>query len=405
MPTIEYADGSGRRRQEGQLIQLGNGHSHALSKVLLCTMLMLVGNSKSAELTKSGYGAESTSVSSPSDTLAYPAAHIAEGTPMSSPSTSIRTPVVIISDVADYADDNIAILMLLRSNQIDVRGIITTSGNVCARHGAKVASHLLEAAGATSVRVVRGFPLAWHEKRRKFYEEVERPSWNHSTYVGAFAEPRSNDEKSSEFTPETAAADFVIEQAHAVRGGLSIILLGPATVLAEAITKEPKLPRLLRRVNAIGGAISVAGNVTDHAEFNVWFDPEAMAAILASDVPVTLVPLDATTGVTYDVLPPPRRSEFDFAGNHLAAYLEWKGSKHRPVQMWDEILAAVVIAPTLAETSEEIYLSVSTARDFRYGKLLSSPTAADKTSRPVQVVTKVGTDGVRQLVAGLLLGG
>ena len=325
-------------------------------------------------------------------------------TPMSTASTDDRRPVVIISDLNDLGDDSIAILMLLRSGQFDIRGIITTSGNVCASLGATEATRLVQSAGAASIPVVQGFPLSWHDERRRFYEDVERPSWRRRAYVGAFADPQSC-APSGAVETKIEASDFLIEQARVAKAGLTIILIGPATVLAEAMRKEPQLAGLIRRVYAMGGAIAAPGNVTEHAEFNVWFDPEAMAAVLASRVPMTLVPLDATAGVTYEQLPRPDKATHDFAASHLADYLARADTKGSPVRMWDEVLAAVVIDPTLVATGQEVYLSVSTARDDRYGKLLSSPVATDGTSRPVEVVTKVQADRVRQLVVELLLTG
>jgi inosine-uridine nucleoside N-ribohydrolase len=43
----------------------------------------------------------------------------------------------------------------------------------------------------------------------------------------------------------------------------------------------------------MGGAIAL-GNVTPAAEFNAYVDPEAAAAVLASGIPLTIVPLDLT---------------------------------------------------------------------------------------------------------------
>ena len=324
--------------------------------------------------------------------------------------TNSRLPVVIISDPVEYGDDSIAILMLLESRRIDIRGIITTSGNVCASRGATEATRLVQSAGAASIPIVQGFPFRWHDDRRRFYEEVERPAWQRAAYVGAFADPRSCNSAGDGGVPgkdasNTEAADFLIDQVSTTREELTIILIGPATVLAEAMRREPHLGDHIHHIYAMGGAIAVAGNVTQYAEFNVWFDPEAMAAILASKVPLTLVPLDATVGITYECVPLRNSTPRNFAASHLQAYLDRAGAKGKPVRLWDEVLAAIVIDPAIAVTTRETYLSVSTTKDERYGKLIYSPAAADRNSRPVDVVSKVRSDGVCQLVTQLLLTG
>lgn len=327
----------------------------------------------------------------------------AEATPMPTTSAGPVAPLVIISDLNDYADDNIAILMLLRSGKADIRGIITTSGNVCSDRAAAEAGRLLGAAGAVSIPVVRGFPLAWHEERRKYYEHVQKPLRPVNAYAGALGSDVSCGREPNGPGDQSDAADFLIEQARAATGGLTIILIGPATVLAEAARRDPRLPDVIRQVYAMGGAIRVAGNVTPHAEFNVWFDPEAMASVLALRSPVTLVPLDATEQVTYEPFALPEKP-IGFSATHLAAYLEKARSRRVPARMWDEVLAAVVIDPSLIESVEDIFLTVSINKDERYGEMLSASAPADLAARPVRVVTKIRADGVRQLVRDLLLG-
>lgn len=44
----------------------------------------------------------------------------------------------------------------------------------------------------------------------------------------------------------------------------------------------------------MGGAVAMGGNMTAAAEFNAWMDPAAADAVLASGLPVRMVPLDLT---------------------------------------------------------------------------------------------------------------
>ncbi|HEU5322819.1 MAG TPA: nucleoside hydrolase, partial [Methylomirabilota bacterium] len=76
--------------------------------------------------------------------------------------------------------------------------------------------------------------------------------------------------------------------------GLTLVALGPLTNLALALERDADALRGVGRVVAMGGAVDVPGNVTADAEFNMHVDPEAAARVLASGLPLDLVPLDAT---------------------------------------------------------------------------------------------------------------
>ncbi len=74
-----------------------------------------------------------------------------------------------------------------------------------------------------------------------------------------------------------------------------VVALGPLTNVAALVRAEPEL---FERAEIVwmGGSLS-GGNATPLAEFNAWADPEALAVVLASPVPVRIVPLDVTSGV------------------------------------------------------------------------------------------------------------
>ena len=68
--------------------------------------------------------------------------------------------------------------------------------------------------------------------------------------------------------------------------------------------RGPRLCREPRRIHAMGGTIDAPGNIdiettspADMVEWNFGVDPDALAAVLATDVPVTMVGLDATNHV------------------------------------------------------------------------------------------------------------
>ena len=67
-------------------------------------------------------------------------------------------------------------------------------------------------------------------------------------------------------------------------GELTLVAVGPLTNLAIALLLEPSLPGRLREVVMMGGASIIPGNVTSHAEANIWHDPEAAELVLRGAV-------------------------------------------------------------------------------------------------------------------------
>ena len=94
------------------------------------------------------------------------------------------------------------------------------------------------------------------------------------------------------------AVDFLIDMARTHRDELVLAVIGPATNLALALRKEPRLPAWLREITVMGGS-TAAGNATPVAEFNTWCDPEAAAALFACGAPIRMAGCNVTslTGV------------------------------------------------------------------------------------------------------------
>ncbi|MEZ6127239.1 MAG: nucleoside hydrolase [Planctomycetaceae bacterium] len=81
--------------------------------------------------------------------------------------------------------------------------------------------------------------------------------------------------------------DLVREFPHEIR----LLTLGPLTNVATACDLDPELPSLLSGIVCLGGVNTGSGDVTAVAEYNIWADPEAAAAVFRMDTPTVLVPL------------------------------------------------------------------------------------------------------------------
>jgi inosine-uridine nucleoside N-ribohydrolase len=78
-----------------------------------------------------------------------------------------------------------------------------------------------------------------------------------------------------------------------------VICLGPLTVLARAIDRDPELPSLVRRLVCLGGAWHEPGDASAVAEFHFYCDPPAARQVLRCGAPLTLLPLDATNKLVF----------------------------------------------------------------------------------------------------------
>jgi inosine-uridine nucleoside N-ribohydrolase len=73
---------------------------------------------------------------------------------------------------------------------------------------------------------------------------------------------------------------------------VTLLLLGPATVLARALDRDPEIATLVQRVVMVGGTWHEPGDAGPLTEFHFACDPAAARQVLRSSVALTLIPLD-----------------------------------------------------------------------------------------------------------------
>jgi len=76
---------------------------------------------------------------------------------------------------------------------------------------------------------------------------------------------------------------------------VTLVTLGPVTSLALVLRANPGLVReKVSRHVAMIGTIEATGTQTRYSEFNAWCDPEALATVLAAEIPTEMIGLDVT---------------------------------------------------------------------------------------------------------------
>lgn len=189
----------------------------------------------------------------------------------------------VIIDCDPGIDDALAIILALKSKEIEVVGITTVSGNVESLQGAKNALKVLKLLGRLDIPVYLG------ESKPIKRELVTAQDTHGEDGLGeTFLE-----EVSSEYIRENGV-DFILNTLKN-QENVSIIALGPITNLCRAIEKDSESFHRVKEIVSMGGAYKSHGNCSPVAEFNYWVDPHGAREFLKKfNGEFTMVGLDVT---------------------------------------------------------------------------------------------------------------
>ena len=190
----------------------------------------------------------------------------------------------IIIDTDPGQDDAVAILLAFASPELQVLGITTVAGNVPLALTTRNALVVRELAGRPEVPVFAGAdrPLV---RPLRTAEHIHGASGLNGAEL---PEPGGKPEA-------MPAVEFLVETLRREPAGtVTLCTLGPLTNVAEALARAPDMAPRVKRLVLMGGAYFEVGNITPAAEFNIHVDPEAAAAVFASGIPITMMPLDVT---------------------------------------------------------------------------------------------------------------
>lgn len=235
------------------------------------------------------------------------------------------TPVVFDTDLAP--DDLVALTFLLRRTDVSVEAVtVAATGLVGCDPGVELVARLLAVLGEPSVPIACGraepgpggreWPVAWSAQ---------------AAAAAGLPRPETTAREVAETAPE-----LIGRLADRYDGALTVVAVGPLTNLADLAAQSPASYARIARVHVMGGAVDVP-SVDGVAEWNAAADPEAFAAVLAGDVPLTIVPDDPIPAGTPAALDAP-------VVGQLAAHIEIP-------KWWDTATAAALVTP-MAATSE-----------------------------------------------------
>lgn len=290
-----------------------------------------------------------------------------------------RELVIIDTDIGDDLDDAFAIALAAKTPQIDLLGITTAWGDTHLR--ARLAERLLHAAGREDVPVAAGIvtkSLTPFTQQRWAQKQPDHPWPN--------------------------AIGFLISEINHHPGQITLIEIAPQTNLAALLARDPAAARQLKRIVMMGGSIGRGyndfGYTPSHhpdAEYNILSDSKAARAVLASGVPITMMPLDSTQVKLDEV----RRSLLFANGSELTDALTLLYHQWRQNNSWGQE------TPTLFDVVPTAYLidpSLCPATPLRITIDAQGHTKPSQTGSSIQVCLHSNSDGIITLLMSTLLG-
>jgi hypothetical protein len=181
------------------------------------------------------------------------------------------------------------------------------------------------------------------------------------------------------------------------------------TNIEDAFAADPTLADRVAGIHAMLGTLDAPGNVyidghgaTDPLEWNAFADPSAVEAVLATDVPITLIPLDAT-----DDVPVPADLRDRLVGDDAAAGADLmiellvrnpaRMAASEGQQLWDELAALTVSEPGLVTWDDATVTAGADGRLTRdaAGRPVRFGRAADRAAVESALVSALKRGGPR----------
>lgn len=183
-----------------------------------------------------------------------------------------KIPLILDTDIGSDIDDTWALAMLLRSLELDVKLIVTGTGNTTYR--AALVAKLLQIAGRTDIPIGIGL----HQSDETGPQAAWLNGFSLADYPGKVYEN---------------GVSALIEAVMASPEPVTLLCLGPVPNIAAALEWEPRLAERAKIVGMFGSVRKgYDGRAEISREYNVYADADACRKMFAAFPSVTITPLD-----------------------------------------------------------------------------------------------------------------
>ncbi len=182
-------------------------------------------------------------------------------------------PVILDTDIGDDIDDTWALMMLLRSPELDVRLITTDFGNT--KYRTRLLAKLLQQLGHADIPVGIGLQPA-------------DETGNQSDWLGDY---RLNDYPGR---VHEDGVQILIDTINQSPEPVTLLCIGPVMNIAEALRRDPSIAENARFVGMQGSVrVGYDGEQKAVAEWNVKVDPASLQEVFAAPWDCSIAPLDS----------------------------------------------------------------------------------------------------------------
>ncbi|MGZ1530710.1 nucleoside hydrolase [Staphylococcus argenteus] len=197
-------------------------------------------------------------------------------------------------------DDLISLFLLLQMENIELVGV-STIGADC----------YLEPSVSASIKIINRFSNE-NIKVAPSYERGKNPfpkEWRmHAFFMDALPILNEQVNQTTSKISDKEAYEDIIHVLNEQTENVILLFTGPLTDLAKALQEDASIKKRIERLVWMGGTFLPKGNVEEPehdgtAEWNAFWDPEAVKIVFDSDIKIDMVALESTNQVplTLDV--------------------------------------------------------------------------------------------------------
>ncbi len=261
-------------------------------------------------------------------------------------------PMKVIVDTDCDMDDMMAILYLLKAKNVEVLAITTTGDGMAQwKYTAPNILNLLQLAHHPKIPVSFGAKVSLSP-----YSDFPQDWRTGVNQIFNIPMPKNPNPPSP-----LPSWKLMVETIKNSQEKVTILSLAPMTNIALAFQNDPSIAENIEAVVISGGAVNFTGNIVGKvngyankcSEYNIFLDVKAAQEVLATGVPIVLVPLNATQdapindAIYQKFKNETRNSSANFVYQVITPFVNTQ--KNTNVYFWDPVAAMVLTTPSIGE--------------------------------------------------------